>query len=65
MRYSSRTRPMPSGSMFTSSALRSPSACITRALVLVLDVGGHQLDRLVALAVTSWNTTRGLLTASS
>ena len=29
MRYSRRTRPMPSVSMFTSSALRSPSACIT------------------------------------
>ena len=29
MRYSRRTRPMPSGSMLTSSALRSPSACIT------------------------------------
>ena len=29
MRYSSRTRPVPSGSMLTSSALRSPSACIT------------------------------------
>jgi hypothetical protein len=29
MRYSRRTRPRPSGSMLTSSPLRSPSACIT------------------------------------
>ena len=38
MRYSRRTRPLPSGSMSCSSPLRRPSASITRALVRFLDV---------------------------
>ena len=65
MRYSSRTRPRPSDSMFTKSPLRSPKACITppwwpSSMSAVTSSIGSCFSPL-----TSFITTRGLLTAIS
>ncbi len=65
MRYSRRTRPMPSVSMLTSSARRSPSACITAPWCWS---STSQVTSSIGSFFTppsSWKTTRGLLTASS
>jgi hypothetical protein len=53
------------GSMLTSSPLRSPSACITPPWCWSSMSAGHQLDRLVALAVDVLEHHARLATASS
>ena len=65
MRYSRRTRPRPSDSMFTKSPLRSPRACITppwccSSISAVTSSIGSCFSPL-----TSFITTRGLDTAIS
>ena len=48
MRYSRRTRPVPSGSMSMQLAAARAERFHHAALVLLLDVDGEQLERLAA-----------------